>query len=67
MKYIKRVFFFVLVFPLVLVFGPLQLLESACYILSSWLDDAARFLDNASRTSKFDGWVSWAKKISKID
>ena len=67
MKVLKVIVFVIITMPLIVIGVSAWLLNMFCYYAAEGFEWAERVTDKAQRTSKFDGWISWARKVSKLD
>lgn len=67
MKLLKRVVAFVLLSPLIAIFGPIAVAEMVTRKLGEGLLRFSEAMDAAQRTDTFNGWIAWARKIAKLD
>lgn len=61
MKVFKIVLFVLLTLPLIIIGVSTWVINMVCYYA------AERITDKAQRTCIFDGWIAWARKVSKLD
>lgn len=67
MKVFKIVLFVLLTLPLIIIGVSTWVINIVCYYAVGALENAERITDKAQRTCVFDGWIAWARKVSKLD
>ncbi|EDQ4670253.1 hypothetical protein C3U35_004347 [Salmonella enterica subsp. enterica serovar Oranienburg] len=67
MKVFKIVLFVLLTLPLIIIGVSTWVINMVCYYAAEAFENAERITDKAQRTCIFDGWIAWARKVSKLD
>ncbi|EHQ3257603.1 hypothetical protein QO517_004356 [Salmonella enterica] len=67
MKVFKIVLFVLLTLPLIIIGVSTWVINIVCYCAAEAFENAERITGKAQRTCIFDGWIAWARKVSKLD
>lgn len=67
MKLLKVIVFIILIIPVIVIGASAWLLDMFCYYAAEFFYYSENAIDKEQRTSIFDSYISWARKVSKID